>query len=62
MRNCGRRDVSKAKDRVWGALIALVVQVIILVAGLSVCLGPESSTVEGVPVVASAQGVPEPLH
>jgi hypothetical protein len=39
----------RARDRVWGVLIAWVVQVIILVAGLSVCFGPESSTVEGIP-------------
>jgi hypothetical protein len=42
------------------ALVALVVQVIILVAGLSASCGPESSTVEGVPPDPAAQGVPEP--
>jgi hypothetical protein len=51
--------MSKARDRVLAALVALLVQVILVVAGLSVCFGPES--VVGVVPVPSAQGVPEPL-
>lgn len=53
--------MSEAREKVIGALIAVLVQVIIVVVGLSVCYGPESSTVEGVPLEPSAQGVPEPL-
>jgi len=54
--------MTEARERVIAALIALLVQAIIVVAGLSVCYGPEPSTVEGVPVSASAQGVAEPSH
>jgi hypothetical protein len=50
----------KARDRLWGALVALLVEIILVVATLGVCYGPKSSTVEGVPVEASLQGVPEP--
>jgi hypothetical protein len=53
--------MSGVRDRVIAALTALLVQVIILVAGLSACYGPESVAVEGVPPVPSAQGVAEPL-
>jgi hypothetical protein len=51
--------VCKARDRLRGALVALLVQLIILVvACLSTTYVPESSTV---PVVPSVQGVAEPL-
>lgn len=53
--------MSRARDRVLSALVALLVQVILVAAGLSVCIWPESSTVEGVPPEASAQGVGEPI-
>jgi hypothetical protein len=52
----------KAAGRLQGALVTLLVQVILVVACLSTAYAPESSTVEGVPVVGSAQGVPEPSH
>ena len=48
------------RDRVLAAIVAVLAQVFILLAGLSVYLLPEPSTVEGVPVEASAQGVAEP--
>jgi len=39
--------MGEARERVIAALVALLVQVIILLAGLSVYLVPEPSTVEG---------------
>jgi len=40
--------------------VALLVQIILVVAAWSVCYGPESSTVEGVSVEPSVQGEAEP--
>jgi len=48
--------MSEAREKVVVALIALLVQGIILLAGLSVHLVPEPSAV---PVEASAKGVAE---
>ena len=56
-RSAGRaRGMSEAREKVVAALIALLVQGIILLAGLSVHLVPEPSAV---PVEASAKGVAE---
>jgi len=52
--------MGEARERVIAALSALLVQVIIVLASLSVYLLPEPSTVEGVPAAASAHGVAEP--
>jgi hypothetical protein len=51
----------RTRDRVLSALVALLVQIILVVACFAASYVPESSTVEGVPVLPSAQGVAEPV-
>jgi hypothetical protein len=48
----------KARDRLQGALVALLVQIILVVACLSASYAPEPPTV---PVSPAVQGVAEPL-